>query len=130
MGCLELYHSKHTRIHKMIKVLSVLSCLVAVGLAAAAPRNELTCSLCTDIITDIDEFLTSETTENEIIAFVEQLCSALGQIIDGFEATCKFLVESQLPAIIEGLVNDNLKPEQICTDLLGESCIQHCYTID
>merc|ERR1711915_998037 len=67
----------------------------------------------------IDEFLTSETTENEIVAFVEQLCSALGQIIDGFEATCKFLVESQLPAIIEGLVNDNLKPDQICTDLLG-----------
>ena len=36
--------------------------------------------------------------------FVKELCHALGQIIPGFEATCDFLIESQLPGIIDGLV--------------------------
>ena len=48
-----------------------------------------------------------------------QICSALGAIIDGFEATCNLLVTSQLPAIIEGFVNDNLNPTQVCTDIMG-----------
>ena len=34
-----------------------------------------------------------------------------------FQATCNALVESQLPAIIDGLVNDNLNPQEICTQI-------------
>ena len=51
-----------------------------------------------DIVTDIDEWLTSDKTEQEIVDFVKELCHALGSIIPGFEATCNFLMESQLPA--------------------------------
>jgi hypothetical protein len=36
-------------------------------------RNELTCDICVDIITDIDEWLTSDKTEQEIIDFVSQV---------------------------------------------------------
>ena len=57
-----------------------------------------------DIVTDIDEWLTSDKTEQEIVDFVKELCHALGSIIPGFEATCNFLMESQLPGIIDGLV--------------------------
>ena len=35
--------------------------------------NQLTCDICVDIMVDIDEFITSETTEAEIIAFVQQV---------------------------------------------------------
>merc|ERR1712036_117111 len=77
----------------------------------------LTCAICIDLVTDIDEFLTSDTTEQQIVQFVEQLCKALGTILPDFEATCNALVESQLPAIIDGLVNDNLNPQQICTNI-------------
>merc|ERR1711970_1438663 len=91
------------------------------GPALASPRttNQLTCDICIDIVTDIDEWLTDDKTEQEIVDFVKELCHALDQIIPGFEATCDFLIESQLPGIIDGLVNDNLDPTTICTDTLG-----------
>merc|ERR1719305_1889026 len=85
----------------IMKVLILLACMFASTMAA--PKNELTCTLCTDIITD----------------FVAQICAAIGALISGFEETCNFLIASQLPAIIEGLVNDNLNPTQLCTDVLG-----------
>merc|ERR1712018_947948 len=83
------------------------------------PRNELTCQICVDIVTDLDNWLTDDKTEQEIVDFVKQLCAAIGQLIPGFEATCDFLIESQLPSIIDGLVNDNLDPTTICTQVLG-----------
>merc|ERR1712142_1416862 len=101
----------------IMKVLILVACLAAV--AFAQPRNQLTCDICTDIMTDLDNFITSDTTEQEIIDFVKEICHALGQLISGFEATCNLLVTSQLPAIIEGFVNDNMDPTQVCTDLLG-----------
>ena len=43
-----------------------------------------------------------------------QLCSALGAIDPTLEALCKSMIESQLPDIINGLVNDNLNPAEVC----------------
>ena len=71
-------------------------------------ENALTCAICIDLVTDIDEFLTSDTTEDQIVQFVEQvamsyhsykwlsrklrntifvfqLCKALGTILPDFE---------------------------------------------
>merc|ERR1712080_386058 len=73
--------------------------------------------LCTDIITDLDDFITSDTTEAEIVAFVEQLCSAIGALIPGLEATCNAFVEANLPSIIDGIAEQNLDPTTICTML-------------
>ena len=36
-------------------------------------RNELTCDICVDVMTDLDEFITSDTTEEEIVNFVKQV---------------------------------------------------------
>ena len=44
-------------------------------MSLAAPRNELTCDICIDIITDIDEWLTSDKTEQEIVDFVSEVKS-------------------------------------------------------
>merc|ERR1711915_34364 len=109
---------QHPPNYTMMKLVVVAACLVAVSLAAPQTKNEFTCDLCKDIITDIDEFLVSDQTEQDIVEFVQQICAALGAIISGFEATCNFLIQSQLPEIIEGIVNDNLNPEQVCTDIL------------
>ncbi len=46
-------------------------------------RNELTCDICIDIITDIDEWLTSDKTEQEIVDFVSQV-----------RGSCKWLARS------------------------------------
>merc|ERR1719435_523994 len=95
-----------------MKVLLLLACFVLAASAIPQARNQLTCDICI-------EFITSDTTEQEIIDFLKEICHALGQIISGFEATCNLLVTSQVPGIIEGMVNDNLNPTQVCTDVLG-----------
>merc|ERR1712215_365214 len=83
----------------------------------SVPTNDLTCSICVDVVTDLDNFITSDTTEQQIIEFVEQICAALGAILPDLVATCNALVESQLPAIIDGLVNDNLNPQEVCNSI-------------
>merc|ERR1712106_1089437 len=103
----------------IMKVFILIASLVLAASAIPQPRNELTCDICVDIMTDLDNFITSDTTEQQIIDFVKEICHALGQIISGFEATCNLLVSSHLPAIIEGFVNDNLDPTQVCTDIMG-----------
>ena len=51
-----------------------------------------------------------------------QLCSALGAIDASLEVLCKSLIEAQLPDIINGLVEDNLNPSEVCAS------IGMCYT--
>ena len=75
----------------------------------------LLCDVCVDVVTDIDEFLTSDTTIDEILKFVEEICHALGAIDPTLETLCISLVEAQLPDIINGLVEDNLNPTEVCT---------------
>merc|ERR1739842_24036 len=78
------------------------------------PRNELTCDICVDIVTDIDEFITSETTEQEILDFFNQICQALDQLIPGFSETCSGFLYNNGPGIIESIVHENLNPQEIC----------------
>merc|ERR1712154_569280 len=79
--------------------------------------KDLLCDLCVDVVTDIDEFLVSQPTEQQLIEFVEQLCKAIGAILPDLVATCNALVEAQLPSIIEGIVNVNLNPNEVCKSI-------------
>merc|ERR1711881_17611 len=103
----------------IMKVLLVLDSLVLAASALVQPRNELTCSICMDIMQDLDDFITSDTTEQEIVDFIKQICHTLGQVIPNFEATCNFIVTSQLPAIIDAFVHDNMAPTQVCTSMFA-----------
>merc|ERR1711990_498390 len=85
--------------------------------SVSAPGNVLFCDICVDIVTDIDQFLVSDPTEEAVIEFVSQICDALGSIVPDFVATCRALIAAQVPIIIEGLVEDNLNPQQICDSL-------------
>merc|ERR1712141_633257 len=96
----------------IMKVLIVLASLVQ-------PRNDLTCSICMDIMQDLDDFITSDTTEQQIVDAIEEICKALGALIPNFEATCNFIIQSQLPAIIDAFVHDNMDPTQVCTEVFG-----------
>merc|ERR1712018_939065 len=74
--------------------------------------KDLLCDICIDVITDLDQWLTSDTTEDQIVEWIEQVCDLLSALVP--EAICKSLIESQIPAIIDGLVNDNLNPQELC----------------
>merc|ERR1712212_1042559 len=77
--------------------------------------KDLLCDICIDVITDLDQWLTSDSTEDQIVEWIEQVCGLLSAIVP--EAICKSLIESQIPAIIDGLVNDNLNPQELCSSL-------------
>ena len=51
----------------ILQVLLVLASLVLAASALVRPRNELTCNICLDIMRDLDDFITSDTTEQEIV---------------------------------------------------------------
>merc|ERR1711972_1201141 len=81
-------------------------------------KNDLTCSIWLDIITDLDNFITSDTTEDQIVAFAKEICHTLGSLLGAsIEEQCNTLMETQLPTIIDGLVNDNLNPQQVCDSI-------------
>merc|ERR1712105_156160 len=84
--------------------------LACAGELSAVPRNELTCKICIDIVTDIDNFITSDTTEEEILAFFNQICEAVDQLFPGLGATCTGFLNNNGPGIIESIVNENLNP--------------------
>merc|ERR1711910_56581 len=101
----------------MFRQLIALVCLGGLVQASRDPIDDLLCNVCLDVVTDLDEWLTSDATEGEIIHFMESLCTALGAILQDLEDICIDLMESELPAIIEGLVEDNLDPATVCYNI-------------
>jgi len=81
--------------------------------------NQLTCNICVDVITDIDNFITDTTTEDQIIAFFKEICHTLGSVMGSptLESECNAMFESNLPQIIDDLVNQNLDPMTVCTNI-------------
>ena len=64
---------------------------------------------------DIDSWITSDTTEDQIVDWFHSFCEQLGDLISpDLVATCDLVLGSQLPNIIDGLVNQNLDPQQVC----------------
>ena len=53
------------------QVLSIF-CLAALAQASPQPKD-LLCDICVDVVTDIAEWITSETTEGEIVHFMESV---------------------------------------------------------
>ena len=98
----------------MKSVLVLLLCLLSSSLSHRQVKNDLTCPICIDVVTDIDEFITDETTVNDILEFAKQLCAALGLILADLETECNRIMEEQLPAIIDNLVNGQLEPNAVC----------------
>ena len=91
--------------------LILVACLAS--LAIAHPKTkDLACDLCIDIIQDIDDALKADVPN--IIEAVDKICDQIGDIFPGGAVACKLLVQTQLPSIIDDLINNQLKPETIC----------------
>jgi len=66
--------------------------------ASFSGEGEL-CDICIDLVTLLEEWITDETTADEIIAYVEQYCSQLGLLA----SICEGLVETYLPDLLDQL---------------------------
>ena len=102
-----------------MKAALILTALLATALALPKNKNALTCDICMDVLTDIDEFLTDETTVDQIIAMFKELCWEMGSLLGSQEITdqCNAMFEDNLPAIIDAFINNNLNPTEVCVDI-------------
>lgn len=83
----------------------------------ALKAKSIGCDICTFIVTEIDKLLVADNTIDEIIIQVEKLCSSLDGVFPGAGNACNAIVETYLPQIIEGLVNNQLSPASVCGTL-------------
>nr|XP_026692830.1 uncharacterized protein LOC100176110 isoform X7 [Ciona intestinalis] len=72
-----------------------------------------TCEVCTLIATALDQLLTSNSTEQEIIAAVEKVCSILPAT---YKTECDSLID-QYGVVIIQLLAQELDPSKICAEL-------------
>merc|ERR1719323_1632852 len=72
------------------------------------------CDICIDLVTLLEEWITDETTADEIAAYVEQYCSQLGLLA----SICEGLVETYLPDLLDQLA-EGLPPYQVCSSVLS-----------
>ena len=79
--------------------------------------KSIQCDVCTFIVTELDNVLVADQTEQELINQVEKICTAIDGLLSGLGATCNTLVETYLPQIIEGLVENQLSPSSVCGTL-------------
>merc|ERR1712156_364107 len=129
-SCLQVYLPKKTY-KKMKAVAIILLAGLALASASALPKSAKTtsaklsyrqamkakgigCDICTLVVTEIDKLIVADQTLDELIVLVEGLCSAIDGLFPGAGATCNALVESYLPQIVEGLVNNQLSPASVC----------------
>jgi len=92
----------------MVKAIYVA--LIATFLAGLS-ANDLTCQLCIDVVSAVEDFLTDGATQDDIIAWLEQFCDQLSSKI--LQNACSSLVHEKLPDIIDLLI-DGLPPQGVC----------------
>jgi len=81
------------------------------------PKNALTCDVCKALMTGIDNWITSDKTEQEIIDFFNQICEFADTLIPGLGPTCTDFLNNNMHGIIESIVHEDLDPEEVCTNL-------------
>lgn len=81
----------------------------------------------------LDNWITSDKTEQEIIDFFNQICEVLystvrdfscqvfiefaDTLIPGLGPTCTDFLNNNMHGIIESIVHEDLDPEEVCTNL-------------
>merc|ERR1712020_609011 len=117
---------------KKIKMKAVLLFVIAgLAMASAMPKTtslkmtyqqtmkakSIQCDMCKLLVTQLEDLIFNAQTTDELVQMVEQLCSQLDGVFPGFGATCNSFVETYLPQIIEGIVNNQLSPAAVCQAL-------------
>ena len=80
-------------------------------------QKDLTCDICVFVIEEIEKLALDGATIEQITQAIEQICGPLDSIVPGATHACELLIETQLPQIIDYLLNHQLSPTAICQQL-------------
>jgi len=105
-----------------VSIITVLILMLEVchgqGSLVTSKQDDLLCNICVDIVEDIDSWLTSDTTEQQIVDWLYAFCERLGDLLSpDLVQVCEVVLGSQLPNIIDNLVNNNLNPQEVCQQI-------------
>ena len=71
------FYPRNESLYSPVPQYLVLACVSLALAASSLPRtrteNDLTCDICVDVMTDIDDFITSDTTEQQLVDFIKQV---------------------------------------------------------
>ncbi|XP_045437707.1 prosaposin isoform X4 [Pipistrellus kuhlii] len=86
--------------------------------------KSLPCDVCKDVITAADNMLKENATEQEILVYLEKTCDWLPK--PDLSASCKEMVDTYLPVILDMIKGQMSQPEEVCSALsLCESLQKH-----
>jgi len=75
--------------------------------------NPIPCYLCQYVVKNLEAFITANSTEAEILAFAEKLCTVLPSSL---QKVCKSLVDVYIPQVLQELVNKE-NPQTVCSGI-------------
>merc|ERR1711982_205427 len=93
-------------IMKTFALCTLVASLAFYTLAVPQDKNVITCTICTDLVTILDENLTNNATISEIESFLDAACD----ILVGMEQDCKDFVAANLETVIDLLVMNMSAP--------------------
>ncbi|XP_008580803.1 PREDICTED: prosaposin isoform X4 [Galeopterus variegatus] len=86
--------------------------------------KSLPCDICKDVITAAGDMLKDNATEEEILVYLERTCDWLPK--PNLSASCKEVVDSYLPVIMDMIKGEMSHPGEVCSALsLCESLQKH-----
>ncbi|XP_036911723.1 prosaposin isoform X2 [Sturnira hondurensis] len=77
--------------------------------------KSLPCDICKDVITAADNMLKDNATEQEILVYLEKTCDWLPK--PDMSASCKEIVDSYLPVILDMIKGEMSNPGEVCSSL-------------
>ena len=80
-------------------------------------KDVTTCLLCKTLVTQVENQITDPTNEQAIADALKGGCDLLFPNNVETQNTCKALIDSFLPTIVETIINNFGNPEAICTAL-------------
>jgi saposin len=76
-----------------------------------AKNNNMICAACKQLVTIADNFITQDSTKQEITAIVENICTYVPQ---GYSDMCKAIIQEYGPGLIDQLASKILDPSKVC----------------
>ena len=106
--------------------IALLVCLFGIVAVQASPLQksekpkDWACDVCLYVVREVDKYLANQATIDQILTIADQVCDLIGdQLPFGGVAGCKIYMQTQIPGIIQNLVENQLSPEAICKNECG-----------